>query len=150
MGNKYRFILNPSFLLVITIPGTLLWLLAFIWVYRKFHTLLSQMQGKKLGSEVVTLFINIRLVLVGSLLLATVVLLIQLADIVVSATPWNLQWLPYDASPHSVYTLFLLALMILWWPSADSWKLGYSDKVNQDENEAGGHDKVQAEQVGVA
>jgi len=35
--------------------------------------------------------------------------------------------------------------MILWWPNADSWKLGYSDEVNQGENE-----KIQAEQVGAA
>merc|ERR1712062_690489 len=104
---------------------------------------LSQIEDKKPGSEVVRLFINIRLVLVGSILLATVVLLIQVADIVVSATPWNLQWLvsatpwnlqwlPYDAAPHSVYTLFLLALMTLWWPNAP-WKLAYSEQVNQDE-----------------
>jgi len=150
MANKDRLMLPSKFLLVITIPGTLLWACVFLWVYRKFHQQLSQMKDRKLGSEVVDLFINVRMVLVGSILLATVVLMIQVADIVVSETPWNLQWLPYDGSPHTVYTLFLLALMILWWPNADSWKLGYSDSVIQEENETGGDGQVQAEQVGVA
>jgi len=150
LSYKYRFMLSQTFLLVITIPGTLLWFSFFIWVYRKFHMLALHLQDKKLASEAVTLFINMRLVLVGSILLATVVLLIQVTDILLSATPWNLQWVPYDASPHSVYTLFLLSLMILWWPNADSWKLGYTDQVNQDENETGGDGKVQAEPIGVA
>jgi len=148
--NKYRFSLSSKFLLLLTIPGTLLWAVVFLWVYRKFKQQLSQMKERKLGSEVVDLFINVRMVLVGSILLATVVLMIQVADIVWSETPWNLQWLPYDGSPHTVYTLFLLALMILWWPNADSWKLGYSDSVIQEENETGGDGQIQAEQVGVA
>jgi len=161
MHYKYRILISPSLLVVMTIPGTLLWFGLFIWVYRKFHTLLSQLQDKKLAAGAVTLFINLRLALVGSILLATVVLLIQFTDIMLSATPWNLQWVPYDAAPHSVYTLFLLALMILWWPNADSWKLGYFNEVRQDEGAAGvvnkrigfaeaEDGKVQAEQIGVA
>merc|ERR1740123_2330823 len=105
------------------------------------------MQETKLGSEALTLFLNVRVVLLGSILLATVVLLIQCTDIFTSATPWNLQWLPYEGCPHSVYTLFLLGLMILWWPNADSWKLGYSEQVTQDEP---GDGEVKAEQVGMA
>jgi len=73
----------------------------------------------------------------------------QLADVWLAVTPWKLQWVPYDAAPHAVYTLFLLAVMILWWPHADSRKLGYSDLVNQDETEAGKEAcGVVAEQVG--
>jgi len=147
---KDSMMIKPTLLLVITIPGTLLYFLIFIWVYLKFQRLLSQLQEKKLASEAVTLFINTRMVLVGTVLLATVAVLIQLADIVLSVTPWNLQWVPYDASPHLVYTLFLLALMILWWPNADSWKWGYSEQVSQEENETQGDGKVQAEQIGIA
>merc|ERR550525_2067250 len=77
MSHKYRSGFQSTFLLVISIPGTLLWLVIFIWVYRKYHGLLEQMQDKKLAATAVTLFINMRLVLVGSILLATVVLLIQ-------------------------------------------------------------------------
>jgi len=160
MSYKYRVMISQTSLLVITIPGTLLWLGLFIWVYRKFHTSLSQLQDKKLAAEAVTLFINMRLVLVGSILLATVVWLIQFTDIMLSSNPWNLQWVPYDAAPHSVYTLFLLAMMILWWPTADSWKLGYFNEVRQDEGATGvvneqigvaeEDGKVQAEQIGVA
>jgi len=150
LSYKYRFMLRPTFLMVITIPGTLLWSLFFFWVYRKFHTLVLDMLDKKVATEAVTVFINIRMVLVGSILLATVVLLIQVADILLAATPWNLQWVPYDAAPHLVYTLFLLALMILWWPNADSWRLGYTVQVAQDEIETGGDGKVQAEPIGVA
>jgi len=149
ISHKYSMLIDPTFLLVITVPGTLLCFLIFMWVQRKFHEMSSQLQEKKL-SEALTLFINMRIVLVGTVLLATVALSIQLADIVLSATPWNLQWVPYDASPHSVYTLFLLALMILWWPNAESWKLGYSEPVSQEEKETLGDDKVQAEQVGIA
>jgi len=91
-----------------------------------------------------------RLILVLSLLLATVVFVLQLADILWADTPWNLQWVPYDAAPYSVYTLFMLAMMILWWPTKDSWKFGYTNQVNQEETEAGGEThKVKAEQVGV-
>merc|ERR1712008_512932 len=147
---KYLLMLDSKFLLLISIPGTLFWFVIFIWVYRQFHTLLTKLQEKKLASEAVKVFMNMRLVLVASLLLATVVLLLQLSDIVVSATPWELQWVPFDGAPHAVYTVFLLALMILWWPHADSWKLGYSDQVDQDENETGGNGKVEAQQVGVA
>jgi hypothetical protein len=147
---KYLLMLNSSFLLVISIPGTFLWFGIFVWVYRQFHTLLTKLQDKKLASEAVKVFMNMRLLLVGSLLLATVVLLLQLSDIVVAATPWELQWVPFDGAPHAVYTVFLLSLMILWWPHADSWKLGYSDQVDQDENETGGDGKVDAQQIGVA
>merc|ERR1712127_981255 len=123
-------------------PGTVFWFVLFIWVYRKFRALSEILHEKQLASEAVSLFINTRLVLLVSILLATVVLLIQLADIMLSRTPWNLQWVPYDAAPHSVYTLFLLALMILWLPRGDEWKIGYLDQVNQDENVGGGTGKV--------
>jgi len=148
---KYRFMLKPVFLLAITIPGTVLWLIIFGCIYRQFRSLFTELQNKKLASEAVSLFINMRLVLVGSILLATVVLLVQLTDIWLHQTPWNLQWVPYDAAPHSVFTLFLLANMVLWWPHADSWKLAYSDQVNQDENAeapAGEH-RAQAEKIEV-
>jgi len=150
MDVKYRLPFSPTFYLAISIPGTVIWAALFIWVYRQFRMLLLQLQDKELASEAVTLFINTRLVLVGSILLSTVVLLIQVADMMLSATPWNLQWVPYDAAPHSVYTLFLLAWMILWWPNAESWKLGYSEPVSQEEEETLGDGKVQAEQVGIA
>merc|ERR1712032_569852 len=81
--------------------------------------------------EIVRLVLNVRLVYVGSFLLATVVLLLQLADVWLASTPWDLQWVPYDAAPHTAYTLFLLAMMMLWWPRKDSWKLAYSDHVGQ-------------------
>jgi len=147
---KYLLMLDKKFLLMLSVPGTLFWFGIFVWVYRQFHTLLTKLQDKKLASEAVKVFTNMRLVLVGSLLLATVVLLLQLTDIVMSATPWELQWVPYDGAPHAVYTVFLLGLMILWWPHEDSWKLGYSDQVDQDENETGGDGKVEAQQIGVA
>jgi len=150
LSYRYSLMLNSTYLVAITIPGTLFWFVLFIWVYRKFRALSEILHEKKLASEAVSLFINTRLVLLVSILLATVVLVIQLADIVLSATPWELQWVPYDAAPHSVYTLFLLAFMILWWPRADSWKLGYSDQVNQEENATGGDGKAPAEQIGAA
>merc|ERR1719410_446718 len=151
---KYRVMITSTFLLVATIPGTMFWLCLFVWVYKKFRDLSSQILEKKLASEAVTLFINLRMVLVGSMLLAFVVLLVQVADIMVAETPWNLQWVPYDAAPHSVYTLFLLSLMILWWPNVNSWKLGYFNQVDQDETEKVGKDRaedgtVHAEQIGV-
>jgi len=152
---KYRFMLSPSPAILITVPGTLLWLFLFLWVYRQFHMLSATLQDKSLASEVVKLFINVRLVLVGAFLLATVVLLLQVADMWLASTPWNLQWLPYDGAPHMVYTLFLLVMMILWWPSQDSWKLGYSDRVDQQDTEAGGGEahrdkgeQIEAEQIG--
>jgi len=151
---KYRVMISSTFLLVATVPGTMFWLCLFVWIYRKFRELSSQIQEKKLAAEAVTLFINLRMVLVGSMLLAFVVLLVQVADIMASETPWNLQWVPYDAAPHSIYTLFLLSLMILWWPNVDSWKLGYFNQVDQDETEKIGKDQaedgtVHAEQIGV-
>merc|ERR1712113_1384886 len=102
------------------------------------------------ASVAVTMLTNTLSVLLASVLLATVVLLLQFADIMLSRTPWNLQWVPYDAAPHSVYTLFLLALMILWLPRGDEWKIGYLDQVNQDENVGGGTGKVNPEQIGLA
>merc|ERR1712032_575029 len=141
---KYRFMLSQSFTMLITVPGTLLWLFLFLWVYRQFHMLSATLQDKKLASEFVSLFINVRLVLVGAFLLATVVLLLQFADMWLASTPWKLQWLPYDGAPHMVYTLFLLAMMILWWPHGHM-----SERVEQQETEAGGKDhRVEAEQIG--
>jgi hypothetical protein len=152
---KYRFMLSQSITMLITVPGTLLWLFLFLWVYRQFHMLSATLQDKNLASEVVKLFINVRLVLVGAFLLATMVLLLQVADMWLASTPWNLQWLPYDGAPHMVYSLFLLVMMILWWPSQDSWKLAYSDCVDQQETEAGGGEahrdkgeQIEAEQIG--
>merc|ERR1712079_146113 len=131
------------------IPGTLPWLFLFIWVYKKFLALMLTLQEKKVGSDAMSLFINTRLLLLAALLLAIVVLMIQLADMIGANTPWELQWVPYDAAPHSVYTLFLVAFMVLWWPRADSWKLGYSDTVNQEEAEGDGNAlTAQAEQIG--
>jgi len=152
---KYQYMLSQRVPMLITVPGTLLWLFLFLWVYRQFRMLSATLQDKNLASEVVKLFINVRLVLVGAFLLATVVLLLQVADMWLASTPWNLQWLPYDGAPHMVYTLFLLVMMILWWPSQDSWKLGYSDRVDQQETEAGGGEahrdkgeQIEAEQIG--
>merc|ERR1711920_513463 len=130
--------------MLITVPGTLLWLLLFCWVYRQLQVLSATLEDKQRASEVVSLFINVRLVLAGTFFLATVVLLLQLADMRLASTPWNLQWLPYDGAPHMVYTLFLLAMMIVWWPQKDSWKLGYSDHVGQ----GGRGHGVEAEQIG--
>jgi len=152
---KYRFMLPVRFMMLITVPGTLLWLFLFWWVYRQFHVLSETLQNKKLASEVVNLYINLRLVLVGTFVLATVVLLLQVADMWLMSTPWNLQWLPYDGAPHAVYTLFLMAMMFMFWPHKDSWKLGYSDHVEQHETEAGGVEaqrdtgnQIEAEQIG--
>jgi hypothetical protein len=141
---KYSLMFKFSFAMLITVPGTLLWLLLFCWVYRQLQVLSATLEDKQRASEVVSLFINVRLVLVGAFFLATVVLLLQLADMRLASTPWNLQWLPYDGAPHMVYTLFLLAMMILWWPQKDSWKLGYSDHVGQ----GGRGHGVEAEQIG--
>jgi hypothetical protein len=146
---SYQQMPSSAYLVAVSIPGTLLWLVLFIWLHRKFLALSETLQEKKLASEAVSLFINTRFVLLASLLLATEVLMIQLADILLSATPWELQWVPYDAAPHSVYTLFLLAFMILWWPHADSWKLGYSDEVKQEENATGVDGRTPAWQIGV-
>merc|ERR1712032_1211556 len=152
---KYRFMISQRVAMLITVPGTLLWLFIFLWVYRQFHMLSATLQDKNLASEVVKLFINVRLALLGAFLLATVVLLLQVADMWLVSTPWNLQWLPYDGAPHMAYTLFLLVMMILWWPSRDSWKLAYSGCVDQQETEAGGGEahrdkgeQIEAEQIG--
>jgi hypothetical protein len=150
LSHKYSLMLSQTFMFLITIPGTLLWFILFFWIYRKLNELLATLRDKKLADEVVTLFFNMRLVLIGSILLATVVLIVQFADIVLATTPWNLQWVAYDAAPHAVYTLFLLALMILWWPHADSWKYAYHQQVNQDESGIGPDGKVEAEQIGLA
>merc|ERR1712129_81078 len=145
---KYRLMIEPTFLLAITMPGTLLWFVLFIWVYRKFDTLFSMLKDQKLGSDAVNLFIHTRLVLIGSILLASVVLLMQFADIAVSETAWNFQWVPYDAAPDTVYTLFLVVLMMLWWPQ-DYHRFGYSDAVRQTSSSSEG-EQVQAVQIGVA
>jgi len=149
LSYKYHLI-NPTFSVAITIPGTVLWLVLFIWVYRKFHALLLTLLDNAPAPENMMVVMNMRMVLVGSMLLAVGVLGLQFADIVLSNTPWNLQWVVYDAAPHTVYTLFLLAMMVLWWPHADSWKLGYSNQVNQDEHQARGDGNVHAEQIGAA
>jgi len=143
---KYRKMLDFNFIMTITVPGTLLWLFLFTWVYRKFNLLSTTLEGKMDHTpEIVSLVTNVRLVLVGSFLLATVVLLLQLADVRLASTPWDLQWVPYDAAPHTAYTLFLLAMMMLWRPRKDSWKLAYSDQVGQ--KEPGQEEEEQAQRV---
>merc|ERR1712129_356924 len=87
LSQKHSLMLDNTFMRRITIPGTLLWFVLFVWIYWKFHAFLSTLKDKKLADEVVTLFFNMRLVLVGVFLLAIVVLKFQLSE-----TPSNLEW----------------------------------------------------------
>jgi len=150
---KHAYMLKPTFLLEITIPSALLWLVLFLWVFRKFQAVEETARDQNLAAKVVAVFINMRSVLVLSVMLASALLLVQCAEIVESQTPWNLQWVPYDAGPHVVFTLFQLAMMILWWPRADDWKYSYDHAVSQDDCEggsgAGQNNQVWPEKVGI-
>mmetsp|Transcript_134414 Transcript_134414/g.268263 ORF Transcript_134414/g.268263 Transcript_134414/m.268263 type:complete len:449 (+) Transcript_134414:122-1468(+) len=148
VSNKYCFMIRPQITVAFTVLGALLWLVLYVWFYWQFPSL-GTLQDNNLACKGVSVF-KFQMVLMGVLLLATVVLLLQLADILLVNTPWNLQWVPYDAAPHAAYTLFLLALMMVWWPRADNWKLEYTDQVNQEEADAAGGEPpmVKAEQIG--
>merc|ERR1712032_1039966 len=59
---KYRKNLDFNFIMTITVPGTLLWLFLFTWVYRKFNLLSTTLRGKMDHTpEIVSLVINVRL-----------------------------------------------------------------------------------------
>eukprot|EP00419_Tripos_fusus_P063525 CAMPEP_0172906534 /NCGR_PEP_ID=MMETSP1075-20121228/177020_1 /TAXON_ID=2916 /ORGANISM="Ceratium fusus, Strain PA161109" /LENGTH=198 /DNA_ID=CAMNT_0013763995 /DNA_START=138 /DNA_END=731 /DNA_ORIENTATION=+ len=91
---KQSLMINPVFLMIITAPGTLFCLILFTWIFQQFRSLSAALQFS--GSQAMKIFLGMRLVVVGTFFVATLVLLIQLADMWLDDTPWNLQWVPYD------------------------------------------------------
>merc|ERR1719468_522805 len=127
---RHGFAFDPKFILLFLLLGTGICFGIFAWVYGKYAVTDDQKDG-----EFASLFTATRRVLLMSCGLGGLVVMMQLVDIIWDATPWELQWIPQDGSSNLAFLIFLVLMMLVWWPDLPVWKLAYREKVTTQETD---------------
>lgn len=132
---RYSHALETGFLMIVTIPGVLIYTGMFMWTFFSLSNLLVRIEEQKQDMLVKT-FRRVQKVLIGGLVLSTFVLLLQVVDISYGGIfPWEYQWFSVDGAPQFAFLLVLCLMMWVWWPNEDSWKFGYMVQVDQNDDE---------------
>mmetsp|Transcript_55944 Transcript_55944/g.154915 ORF Transcript_55944/g.154915 Transcript_55944/m.154915 type:complete len:520 (-) Transcript_55944:15-1574(-) len=137
MSYRFSHALDKRFLMAAILPGILMYLLVYAWTFCSLGALGERLEQQKQEESLVA-FSRVRLVLAFGSLLSLLILLLQVADIAYdSIFSWQHQWIPVEGAPHLAFVMVLIAMMVVWWPSQDSWKFAYSLHMDQEPERAG-------------
>lgn len=132
---RYSHALETGFLMMVTLPGVIIYAGMFFWTFLSLSTILTRIEEQK-QDDLAKTFGRVRSVLIGGLILATMVLFLQLVDISYgSIFQWEYQWFSVDGAPQFAFMVVLTLMMWVWWPNEDSWKFGYMVQVDQQDGE---------------
>mmetsp|Transcript_120569 Transcript_120569/g.336404 ORF Transcript_120569/g.336404 Transcript_120569/m.336404 type:complete len:520 (+) Transcript_120569:50-1609(+) len=134
MSYRWSQNLDAAFLLYVTLPGAIVYAGIFVWTFLALASLIAQLEEEKQEHSAAA-FVKTRRVIVFSLLLSSLVLALQVADVASgSLFSWERQWVSVDGAPGIAFLLVLLPMMAIWWPSEDSWKFSYMVQDQEPEN----------------
>mmetsp|Transcript_100115 Transcript_100115/g.291996 ORF Transcript_100115/g.291996 Transcript_100115/m.291996 type:complete len:499 (+) Transcript_100115:86-1582(+) len=133
---SYRFSheLDSTFLLLVTLPGILIYGGMFGWAFRLLTSLSARIAEQK-RDDLMGILGKTRKILVVGFLLSTINATVQILDIAKNIFPWDLAWFSVDGAPQYSFMAVLVAMMVVWWPTEDSWKYGYQVQTNVAEDE---------------
>lgn len=136
MAYRFSHALTINFLLMVTIPGVLVWMVFFIWALFLLSSSIEQTVEQKLD-DLISLFSTSRFVLCGGAMLAFCVMLVQVVDVAMGGMEsWEYRWVTVDGAPHLAFFTVLLFFMAVWWPKAGK-NYGYGTVASPDEEREG-------------
>jgi len=135
LQSRHGFALDPKFVLFVLVLGSLICFGIFAWVYGKYAITDDCASTPGKDHEFASLFNATRRLLLLVFGLGSLVVMVQLIDIIWDSTPWELQWIPHDGSPNLAFLIFLVLMMLIWWPDLNIWKLAYTEQVTTHEVE---------------
>jgi len=75
------------------------------------------------------------MILLVGFLLSIINATVQILDIANDIFPWDLAWFSVEGAPQYSFMAILVAMMVVWWPTEDSWKYGYQVQTNAEDEE---------------
>jgi len=140
MNDRYSLQLQPGFVIAVALPGFFIYAVLFVWNFLTLMRLLNRLKEEQ-KEMALACFHKVQYVMIAAVVGSCLVAALQAVDISSQGVlPWNFQFLVSSGAANLLFTMVLMAMMFVWRPNEDSWKLTYMQQATVETNEDGaGH-----------
>jgi len=132
MTYRHTLQLQSGFVIAVALPGFFIWAALFLWHFLALKHLLNRLMKVERKAMALACFQKVQCVLIAAAVGSFSVSTLQAVDIASQEVmPWNSQFLSSGAA-NLVFMMVLMAMMLVWLPSEDSWKLVYMQQATED------------------